>query len=248
MKRRIVAIIQARMGSSRLPGKTLADIAGQPMLVRVVERARRARTLDAIVVATTLDPLDDKIVKECHLHKYKVFRGSVADVLDRYYQAAKENQAEIIVRLCADSPLIDPGLIDEVVLAFLSADPPVDYASNRIQRTYPIGLDAEVFSLAALEKAWKEAKNKYQREHVTPFMYEPGSPCAALSVVGKETAGQYRWTVDKPEDLVLVEKIYQHFAGRDDFSWLEVVELMKKNPLLAEININVKQKDYQNHE
>lgn len=244
MKKNVVAIIQARMGSSRLPGKTLADIAGKPMLVRVVERARLAKTIDAIVIATTTNPLDDKIVDLCQLHGYKVFRGNINDVLVRYYLAAKENNAEIIVRLCADSPLIDAGLIDEVVLAFLSAFPHVDYASNRIYRNYPIGLDVEVFSFAALEKAFNNAKAGYQREHVTPYMYEPETPCKAMSVTGKNLLGHYRWTVDMPEDLELVRKIYQHFKGRNDFTWLEVVDLMRKNPELANINVNVAQKDY----
>jgi len=244
MKKKIVAIIQARMGSSRLPGKNLEDILGKPMLVRVVERARLVKAIDTIVVATTTDPLDNRIVDVCQLHGYKVFRGSVNDVLDRYYRAAKENNAEVIVRLCADSPLIDAGLIDEVVSAFLSADPQVDYASNRIYRNYPIGLDVEVFSFAVLEKAFNESKAGYQREHVTPYMYEPLTPCKVMSVTGKKSLGHYRWTVDTPEDLELMRKIYQHFEGKDNFTWLEVIDLMRKNHELADININITQKNY----
>jgi spore coat polysaccharide biosynthesis protein SpsF len=244
VKKHVVAIIQARMGSNRLPGKTIADVVGCPMLVRVVERIKRAKTIHTVVVATTTDTVDQVIVDLCKLHKYKVFRGSVNNVLDRYYQAAKANKAEVIVRLCADSPLIDTNLIDDVVTAFLSSNPPVDYASNRLHRTYPMGLDAEVFSLEVLNKAWREAKAEYQKEHVTPYMYEPGTPCKVLSVTGEKMLGHYRWTVDMQEDLELVRKIYQCFGGKDTFTWLEVIDLMNKEPTLATINSNVQQKDY----
>jgi spore coat polysaccharide biosynthesis protein SpsF (cytidylyltransferase family) len=244
----IIAIIQARMGSSRLPGKTLMDVDGKPLLVRVIERARLARSLHNIVVATTIDKSDDKIADLFCSLNYKLFRGSIYDVLDRYYQAAKENRADLIVRLCADSPLIDPELIDEVVFAFLAAIPPVDYASNRLERTYPVGLDVEVFSFHALESAWKNAKSKYQREHVTPYMYEPGSQCKALSVISNEQNEQYRWTVDMTEDLELVKRIYRHFAGRIDFSWHEVIELMRNKPEYAKLNLHVRQKDFKEYD
>lgn len=243
-KKRIVAIIQARMGSSRLPGKVMADIAGQPMLVRVVERTLRARILDAVVVATTVDSLDDAIMELCQSRGYTVFRGSVFDVLDRYYQAAKYYQAEVVVRLTADSPLIDPCLIEQTVSTFLSASPAVDYASNRIVRTYPIGLDTEVFSFNALARTWSEADDDYYREHVTPYMYEPGTPCSILSVESDEPLGHYRWTVDTPEDLKLIRHIYRHFDGHDNFTWGDVVDLMRRKPELVAINAGVKQKQY----
>ncbi len=167
-------IIQARMGSSRLPGKVLLDIAGQPMLARVVERARWAKTVDQVIVATTTEPADDPVADFCHAHAYPCYRGSLQDVLDRYYQAARLFQVSVIVRLTADCPLIDPALIDQTVQAFRAGD--YDFACNRLPppygRTYPIGLDVEVCTFEALQRAWREADQLHQREHVMPYLYE----------------------------------------------------------------------------
>jgi spore coat polysaccharide biosynthesis protein SpsF len=190
----ITAIVQARMTSTRLPGKVLRDIAGQPMLARVVERTRRAKWLDRVIVATTHLPADDDIADFCERRRYECFRGSLHDVLDRCYKAAKSVNAGIIVRVTADCPLADPGLIDDTVSAFLGfeggskIDPgikkplpddfdfPLDFAANRLpppwKRTYPIGLDIEVCTFASLERAWQEAEMTYHREHVMPYLYE----------------------------------------------------------------------------
>ncbi|HSJ78283.1 MAG TPA: glycosyltransferase family protein, partial [Erythrobacter sp.] len=174
---RTVAIIQARMGSSRLPGKVLLDIAGQPMLARVVERARRAKTVGEVLVATTIDPSDDPIVAFCQERGIAYHRGSVFDVLDRFYGAARQAGAELIVRITADCPVIDPAVIDLVVEAFHEQS--ADFACNRLpppaQRTWPIGLDTEVCAFRGLERAWKEASLPYEREHVMPYFYDqPG--------------------------------------------------------------------------
>ena len=173
---RTVAIIQARMNSSRLPGKVLQDIAGQPMLMRVLERARRAKTVDDVIVATTTDPSDDPIEAVCRERGYLIYRGSMFDVLDRYYGAARLAQADVIVRVTADCPVIDPAVIDQVVEAFHTQN--ADFACNRLpppwKRTWPIGLDTEVCSFAGLERAWKEAVLPYEREHVMPFFYDHG--------------------------------------------------------------------------
>ncbi|HEX7974251.1 MAG TPA: glycosyltransferase family protein [Anaerolineales bacterium] len=275
---RTVAIIQARMSSSRLPGKVLLDIAGQPMLARVAERARGAASLDDVAVATTTDPSDDPIAALCAERGYPCFRGSLHDVLDRYYQAARLFQAEVIVRLTADCPLIDPGVIDETVYAFFeqsethgsgpTAPPPFDFAANRLpppwKRTYPIGLDVEVCTLQALERAWKEAGQPYHREHVMPYLYEePRSKhYASLAEMRLDRAlspgqfrvlvvnhdpdyGALRWTVDTPEDLELVRQIYARFPGRADFSWLDILALFDREPELARINAEVRHKPYQ---
>lgn len=188
MTHQTVAIIQARMTSSRLPGKVLRDIGGEPMLARVVERTRRAQTLDEVVVATTTDASDDPLAEMCAQRGYPYTRGSLHDVLDRYYQAAKHWQADTIVRLTADCPLMDPDLIDATVRAFrdepldparyrtVQSGAPVSFAANRLAppwgRTYPIGLDVEVCNFDVLERAWKEATLPYQREHVMPYLYE----------------------------------------------------------------------------
>ena len=197
MKPPITTIIQGRMNSSRLPGKILQDLGGQPMLVRVVERARRAQTIDQVVVATTTDPSDDPVEALCQERGYLCYRGSLHDVLDRYYQAARRfNAAAVpgaavpcaaIVRITADCPVIDPDLIDDCVRAFWGAHaysplpdieylvPAFDFVANRLpppwKRTYPIGLDVEVCSFAGLERAWKETTEPLYREHVMPFFY-----------------------------------------------------------------------------
>ncbi|MEW6566787.1 MAG: glycosyltransferase family protein [Chloroflexota bacterium] len=243
---RVVAIVQARMGSSRLPGKVLADIAEEPMLVRVVERTRRAKTVHEVVVATTTDKADQPIAELCDRRGYRWTRGHPTDVLDRYYQAAREFSADVIVRLTADCPLIDPALIDEVVQAFLSTDPPVDFAANRIpgDRTYPIGLDTEVCSFQALETAWRNADQPYQREHVMPYLYEVPGRFRVLHLRHEPDLGSLRWAVDTAQDLELIRQVFARFNGRDDFTWQEVLALIAHEPELTQINADVRHKTY----
>ncbi len=242
----IVAIIQARMASTRLPGKVLVDIAGQPMLARVVERTRRARTVDTVVVATTVDATDDAVVAFCKQRGYSYVRGHRTDVLDRFYQAAREFLAAVIVRITADCPMIDPDVIDETVHAFLDAEPPYDLVANRLAegRTLPIGLDTEVCSFEALETAWQEATDAYEREHVLPFIYEHRDRFRVLLYRGREDWGQLRWTVDAPEDLEVIRRVFAHFGRRDDFSWLEVLDLFQRDPSLASLNANVEHRGF----
>jgi len=175
---KILAIIQARMSSSRLPGKVLLDISGQPMLVRVISRTRKARSLDGIVVATTIDPADDPVERMCTEQGYPCYRGSPQDVLDRYYQAARIYGADVIVRITGDCPVIDPEIIDATVKIFFT-EAESGFAATRLpppwRRTLPIGLDVEVVSFASLERAWIEADQPFHREHVMPFFYE-GTP------------------------------------------------------------------------
>lgn len=238
MRPRIVAIVQARMGSSRLPGKVLQDVAGAPMLSRVVDRASRASTLDLVVVATTTQLEDDAIAQLCERLGYACFRGSVFDLLDRYYRAAQQYRAEVVVRLTADCPLIDPAVIDETVQAFFEAK--VDFAANRLpppwRRTFPIGLDVEVCSFKALERAWREAREPYQREHVMPYLYEDNGRFRVLVVDREPDLGHLRWTVDTPEDLELVRRIYAALGEDGTFSWLAVAALFERHPELAAIN------------
>jgi spore coat polysaccharide biosynthesis protein SpsF len=240
-ERKILAIIQARMGSTRLPGKILADIAGKPMLSRVVERARRASSLDGVLVATTTNAEDDTTERLCAERGYRWTRGHPTDVLDRYYQAAGKAAVDIIVRLTADCPMIDPTVIDQVVDAFLAADPPVDFAANRLpdDRTFPIGLDTEVCTFAALAQAWAEANKPYQREHVMPYLYEMPGRFRTLLVRSPRDLSHLRWTVDTPEDLELARRIYAHFGGRDDFAWGDVLALVERDPSLSAINAHL---------
>ena len=249
---KIIAIIQARRAASRLPNKVLLDIAGEPMLVRVVERTRRAKSLDGVVVATTTDPFDDAVEALCRQRGYDCYRGSMYDVLDRYYQAARVHQADIIVRITADCPVIDPQVIDETVQALFGEQrqgyPKYDFAANRLpppwKRTYPIGLDTEVCTFTALETAWKEAVQPHQREHVMPFFYEQPERFRIQLVNYADDLGALRWTVDTAEDLALVRRMYDHFGGRDDFSWLDVLSLVQSQPDLGQINAAVQHKDY----
>ena len=243
---RIVAIVQARMGSSRLPGKVLKDIAGQPMLAWVVDRARLAESVTEVVVATTTDPADDAIETFCRERDDFVFRGSVFDVLDRFYQAARQFQADVIVRLTADCPLIDPIVIDRTVAALLQSG--ADFTANRLpppwKRTYPIGLDTEVATFTALERAWREARLPHEREHVMPYLYEEPDRFKILVVDAHQDYGQMRWTVDTPEDLEAVRKIFELFGDRKDFGWLEVLELVDAHPELGQLNMDVRHKAF----
>ncbi|MDH5506287.1 MAG: acylneuraminate cytidylyltransferase, partial [Anaerolineae bacterium] len=174
------------------------------------------------------------------------YRGSMHDVLDRYYQAARQFDAHVVVRLTADCPLIDPAEIDRTVNAFLAADPPLDFAANRLPmaRTVPIGLDTEVCTFAALETAWQQAEEAHQREHVMPYFYEQPERFRMLHITHDPDYGHHRWTVDTPEDLALIREVLTHFAGRDDFTWQQVLALFEQRPELAEINAGVQHKTY----
>ncbi len=241
-----VVIVQARMSSSRLPGKVLLEIGGKPMLAWVLERAARASLVQQVMVATTTDPTDDAIGDFCRANGWACSRGSLFDVLDRYYQAARAAQADVIVRLTADCPLIDPALIDHTLEAFLRSG--VDFAANRLpppwQRTYPIGLDIEVCSFAALERAWREAVQPYEREHVMPYLYDAPGRFRTLLVNTEPDYGQLRWTVDTPEDLEFLRALVAQLGGRDDFSWLDVLAVVQAHPELAEINAQVRHKTF----
>ena len=240
----IVAIVQARMRSTRLPGKVLLPVGDAPILSWVVDRTQMAALLDVVVVATTTDDSDDPIVDHCVSSGYKVFRGHPEDVLDRYYQAARAYGAGTIVRITADCPLIDPALIDETVQAFVQAQKPVDFAANRLpwKRTYPIGLDVEVCSQEALEIAWREATAAHEREHVMPYLYEHPERFQILQIDADRDFGGMRWTVDTAEDLELIREIAARMPDRTSFHWRDILQLLSDNPELLEINASVKHK------
>ena len=240
---RVVAIIQARTGSTRLPGKVLHDLGGASMLARVIRRTQRAEHLDDVVVATTSSDQDDPVVAECRRIGVPWFRGSEQDVLDRYFVAAEASRAELIVRVTSDCPLIDPGLIDRVVAAFLAEKP--DYASNFLERTYPRGLDNEVVTFDGLSRAWCEAVRPYQRVHVTPYFYENPALFRLLAVKHDRDLSACRWTVDTLDDMRFARTVYEHFDGDDQFNWRDVLRLLEAEPGLAEINRHVRQKELQ---
>ena len=239
---RIVAIIQARMASSRLPGKVLMDLAGEPVLVRCVNRICRARSINEIVVATTSKPADDAILNLCRQKNWPCFRGSEEDVLDRFYHTAIKWRADLVVRITSDCPLIEPIIVDQVVQDFLKRQPKVDYVSNFLPpRTFPRGLETEVIGLNVLERAWREDQNPAWREHVTPYIYKNPALFQIYSVTHARDYSHMRWTVDTSEDLDFVRRIYDHF-GQDLFSWEEVLALLEVHPEWLEINRHVQQK------
>jgi spore coat polysaccharide biosynthesis protein SpsF (cytidylyltransferase family) len=237
---KIVAIVQARMGSWRLPQKVLKDLGGATVLDRVLRRLGRARLVDQILVATTLAPQDTVIVDHCERGGACVFRGSEEDVLDRYYRAAEHLQAGVVVRITSDCPLIDPEVTDATIQAFL--DHHADYASNVRVRTYPRGLDAEVMTVNALERAWREACQPHQREHVTPYISENPGEFKLRGIENDTDCSRHRWTLDTPEDLEFLQAVYARFGGRDDFGWREVLELVETDPSMADINRHIARK------
>jgi len=239
---RIVGIIQARMGSTRLPGKVLLDLAGEPMLARVVSRTKRASMLHEVVVATTTNPADERIVDLCTVNDWSCFCGSEDDVLDRYYQGAVRYQADVVVRITSDCPLIEPQLIDQIVQEFLDHSS-VDYASNTLPpRTFPRGLDVEVITFEALKHAWSEDDNPVWREHVTPYIYRHPEKFRLHAVRNDINYSHMRWTVDTPQDLTLIRRIYEYF-GNDSFSWCEVLALLEHHPEWLELNKGTVQKE-----
>jgi len=256
---KVAAIIQGRMASSRLPGKILADIEGQPMLQRVFIRTSRAASVSETVFATSTDSTDDAVAEYCDFGSIPCTRGSQFDVLDRVFQAASQLKADVIVRITADCPLIDPTLIDEIIHILL--DGGYDFVCNRLpppwKRSYPIGLDVEACTFRALQQAWKKAGEPQHREHVMPFLYEGVelvrqgrtletgiSPRAYKIALLHHTTdfGDYRWTVDTWQDLEFIRQVYARFNGRDDFSWKDVLDLVHNEPQLMQINAGVPHK------
>lgn len=240
MSLRVVGIIQARMGSTRLPGKVLRNLAGKPMLLRVVQRTCRARRLNEIVVATTTSQKDDSIVDLCRANDWPSFRGSESDVLDRYLEAARTYDADAVARITSDCPLIDPEIIDEAVRVFICGQ--WDYVSNILEpRTYPRGLDVEILTIAALERAWKEDGNPAWREHVTPYISRHPQRFRLHGLVNDRDYSYMRWTVDTPADLEFMRKIFDHF-GNDRFGWKDVLHLLDARPEWLQINQDIQQK------
>lgn len=235
-----VAIVQARMGSTRLPGKVLMDIAGRTMLARVIERTRRARRVERVVVAATVDARDEPIVEECRRIDVPVVRGSEQDVLDRYHRAAEEYAADPVVRITSDCPLLEPTVVDQVLEAFQEERP--DYASNVLERTFPQGLDVEVMGRETLERAWRTATQPYERVHVTPYIYQHPDSFRLLAVRADADYSRHRWTVDTAEDLAFVRQVYTKLGPDGRFGWQAILDLLEKEPKLSQINRHVRQK------
>ncbi len=230
----ILAIIQARMGSSRLSGKVLKELSGKPVLWHVVNRVRRSERIDDIVVATTCQKKDLEIVKYCAEQGIRVFVGSEDDVLDRYYQAARLYKPKHVVRITADCPLHDYKVIDMVIQKHLDMNN--DYTSNTLEDSFPDGLDCEVFTFSALERAWKEAKLASEREHVTPYIKKEKS-FKKFSIKDTVDHSQYRWTMDTDADFVFISRIFEELYERNPgFGKEEIYALLERCPELMTIN------------
>lgn len=233
-------MIQARTGSTRLPGKILEPIAGFPLLGWVVERLKLAKSLDQVVVATSLADADDAVEAMGKDLGFAVFRGSEEDVLGRFAGAVESFKFDHVLRICGDSPFVDAGLVDALVSAYLAAD--VDYASNIGQRSYPRGLDAEIFSAESLRRVASLAQAPYERAHVTPFYYQNSEQFRLLNLPGPADYSQHRWCVDEPSDLAFVRALAKRLGGRRDFVWTQALAAVEADDELAAMNAAVEQK------
>lgn len=231
----ILAILQARYSSTRLEGKVLKPILGKPMLARQIERIKRAKLIDHLVVATSEDEMDNSIELLCQQIKVDYFRGNLNDVLDRFYQVALKFNPQHIVRLTGDCPLCDPILIDEIIAYHLENKN--DYTSNTILPTYPDGLDVEIFTFTSLKQAWEKAKLPSQREHVTPFIHQQPNQFKIGSYTNKIDLSHLRWTVDEILDFELVTQIYQSlYPHNHNFSTQDILDFLELNPHLKTFN------------
>ncbi len=235
------AILQARMSSTRLPGKVLHLIDGKPMLDYMLERVQAAQQIDKLVVATSNDDSDDPIMTLCQSLDIDCYRGDLHDVLDRYYQVAKQYDADVIIRLTGDCPLIDPAMVDTLVTNFLNGD--YDYYANTIppKWTVPEGMDVEVFSFSALEKAWYQATEKSDREHVTFLFWQNPELFRVGQFHLERDLSEYRLTVDYPSDLDVVKVVFSNlYPANPHFSMNDIVEFLKQNPEVSALNKEIK--------
>lgn len=238
-----VIIVQARMTSTRLPGKVLKEILGKSLLEYHIERIRRAQLADDVVIATTINDTDQPIVDLCARLGVACTRGSENDVLGRYYEAATLHKADLIVRVTSDCPLIDPTVIDRVIAFYRDSEGAYDYVSNSLKQSFPYGLAVEVFPYCALETAWREAQAEPEREHVSPFLYTRPERFRIGQVVQAEDLSHHRWTVDTPDDFELVRRIIEAlYPGNPQFSTQDVLDLLEKHPDWPAINAHVRQK------
>ncbi len=231
----INVILQARFSSSRLPGKVLKKIVNKPMLALQIERIKEAKLIDKIIVATSVNKDDDAIEELCRKLSISCYRGSLDDVLDRYWQTSKQFPSRHIVRLTGDCPLIEPCIIDQVITLHLAQK--ADYTSNCFTPCLPDGLDVEILTKAALGKSWQQAEKPSEREHVTQYILNNEELFNFANYQHTPDLSMHRWTVDEPEDFELIDKIYQHFyPNTSHFTMEDILDLLTKQPTLNDIN------------
>ncbi len=241
-----VAIVQARMSSTRLPGKVLLPLGGDTVLGCVVGRLRRARRLDSLAIGTSTDAADDAIVAAAHALGVVCHRGPLDDVLERFAMVARQCAADTVVRITADCPLIDPQVVDAMVERFdaaAAAGAPCDYVTNALQRTFPRGLDAEVLSRAALLRAAAEATQPLEREHVTPYLYRDGGGFRLCQHWAARDLSQHRWTLDTADDYRFLQRVFELLGDRwREAGYEEIAALLDRHPEVVGINRDVRQK------
>lgn len=231
----VLGILQARVSSTRLPEKVLLPLLGKSMIIRQIERLKRIRNIDKLILATSVDPSDDRLVEVCSLEGIDCFRGSLDDVLDRFYQAALTYKPDYVIRLTGDCPLADPEVIDRLITFILEGG--YDYCSNCVEPTFPDGLDAEIFLFSCLERAWKEATLPSQREHVTPYINQQPDKFSLACMKNDRDLSGLRWTVDEPADFELIKRIYEAlYPISQEFTTDDILNLLEKQPVLLEIN------------
>lgn len=238
-----VIIIQARMGSTRLPGKVMMKLKGKSMLEQLINRLRNCINVDDIIVATSVEEKDDSIEQECKRINVNCFRGSEDNVLSRYYYAAKESNADVIIRITADCPVMDYKIIDNMLEKFMKSN--TDYMSNFdiLENTFPRGMDVEIISKNALDKTYKEATQEFEKEHVTPYIYRNPDKFILMGYSNSRDLSNYRFTVDTKEDFELIQIIYDNlYDFNKEFSMEDIVDFIDRNPNLKHINEYVKQK------
>lgn len=236
---KIVTVIQARMSSTRLPGKIMLPILGKPLLLRMIERVQQAKLIGKLVIATSTAADDDEVETFCNDNNLICFRGHLTDLLDRHYQVSKTYSADAVVKIPSDCPLIDPHIIDKVIQHYIQNED-LDFVSNLHPATYPDGNDVEIMSFDSLECAWKDSTKSYEREHTTPFIWENDDTFKAGNVVwetGLDYSTSHRWTIDYPEDYEFIRKVYEELLPtKPNFSLNDILLLLKQKPEIAEIN------------
>lgn len=237
---KIVTVIQARTGSSRLPGKVMLPLASKPLILRMYERVSYSRYAGKIIIAITEDEIDNQLLKLCKQNNLNLFRGNSLDLLDRHYKAAKENNAEVVIKIPSDCPLIDPEIIDKVILYYINSKEKYDFVSNLHPASYPDGNDVEVMSFKSLENAWINAKKDFEREHTTPYIWENPDKFRIGNVVwetGLDYSMTHRFTIDYKEDYEFIKRVYDELYEENyKFSLSDILELLEKKPEIKKIN------------
>ncbi len=237
---KILTVIQARMSSSRLPGKVLLSVCSKPLLLQLIERVSFAQLKGEVVVATSLLEEDNVIEELCVKHNINVFRGHPDDLLDRHYRAALKYNAEAVVKIPSDCPLIDPVIIDKIIKYYIDHKGRLDYVSNLHPASYPDGNDIEIISFKSLETAWKEAVKNYEREHTTPFIWENPGRFRIGNVrweLDLDYSSTHRWTIDYEEDYVFVRTVYEElYMKKNNFGLYDIISLLVNKPYISQIN------------